>query len=81
MLSLMAQKVPSPPPGDRAHLEESAPPPPPPPPPTHTHTHTNTHTHTRARANEKAQPPENILLRKKIRLKMYFTIFYFTSGC
>ena len=76
MLSLMAQKVPSPPPGDRAHLEESALPPPP-----LTHTHTNTHTHTRARANEKAQPPENILLRKKIRLKMYFTIFYFTSGC
>ena len=53
MLSLMAQKVPSPPPGDRAHLEESAL-----PPPTHTHTHTHTHshtdthTHTRARARK-----------------------------
>ena len=46
MLSLMAQKVPSPPPGDRAHLEESALPPPLTHTHTHTHTHTQTHTHT-----------------------------------
>ena len=48
MLSLMAQKVPSPPSGDRAHLEESALPPPHSHTHTHTHTHTHKHTHTHA---------------------------------
>ena len=66
MLSLMAQKVPSPPPGDRAHLEESALPP---PTHTHTHTHTNTHTHThthaRARAQMKKLSPQKIYYFEK----------------
>ena len=75
MLSLMAQKVPSPPSGDRAHLEERAPPPPPPHhhththththPHTHTHTHTNTHTHTRARAQMKKLSPQKIYYFEK----------------
>ena len=60
MLSLMAQKVPSPPPGDRAHLEESALPPPP-----HSHTHTQTHTHTRARAQMKKLSPQKIYYFEK----------------
>ena len=59
MLSLMAQKVPSPPPGDRAHLEESALPPP------HSHTHTQTHTHTRARAQMKKLSPQKIYYFEK----------------
>ena len=63
MLSLMAQKVPSPPPGDRAHLEESAL-----PPPTHTHTHTQTHTHTHTRAHvqmKKLSPQKIYYFEKK----------------
>ena len=58
MLSLMAQKVPSPPPGDRAHLEESALPPP-------THTHTHTHTRARARAQMKKLSPQKIYYFEK----------------
>ena len=66
MLSLMAQKVPSPPPGDRAHLEESAPPPPPHSHThTHTHTHTHKHTHTRARAQMKKLSPQKIYYFEK----------------
>ena len=62
MLSLMAQKVPSPPPGDRAHLEESALPP---HSHTHTHTHTQTHTHTRACAQMKKLSPQKIYYFEK----------------